>query len=145
MEQAFSIGHLAREAETKVQTIRYYEEIGLIPAPDRTAGNQRRYRQDHLTRLRFVRHARSLGFSLDAIRELLTLSAAPDQSCAAADDIARRHLAQVERRIAQLSALKAELEHMVEQCKGGEIASCRVIEVLGDHTHCLNEHHETGA
>lgn len=142
MSQDLSIGRLAKETGTKVQTIRYYEDIGLIPAPARTEGNQRRYRQDHLTRLRFVRHARSLGFSLDAIRELLTLSASPEQSCEAADEIARRHLVQIVRRIEQLNALKIELEHMVEQCKGGEIGSCRVIEVLGDHSNCLSDRHD---
>jgi DNA-binding transcriptional MerR regulator len=72
--RALSIGDLAARAGTKVQTIRYYEQIALVPAPERSAGNQRRYGASHLERLAFIRHARELGFSLGAIRELLGLS-----------------------------------------------------------------------
>ena len=69
----FSIGHMAREAATKVQTIRYYEEIGIMPDPVRTAGNQRVYGKGDLKRLAFIRHSRELGFSLNAIRSLLSI------------------------------------------------------------------------
>ncbi len=137
-----TIGRLAREGGCKVQTIRYYEQIGLMPEPARTEGNQRRYGQRHAQRLAFIRHARELGFPLDAVRELLSLSDDKDRSCAAADAIAKDHLVAVERRIARLTALKAELERMIEQCKGGRIADCRVIEVVADHSHahCLTDH-----
>ena len=137
-----TIGRLAREGDCKVQTIRYYEQIGLMPAPARTEGNQRRYGRQHVQRLAFIRHARELGFPLDAVRELLSLSDDADRSCAAADAIARDHLVAVERRIARLTALKTELERMIEQCRGGSIADCHVIEVLADHSHahCVTDH-----
>ena len=93
-----------------------------------------------MERLAFIRHARDLGFTLEAIRDLLSLSDRPDQSCAAADAIARAQLAEVESRLARLTALKAELERMVVQCAGGKIADCRVIEVLGDHSLCATDH-----
>jgi DNA-binding transcriptional MerR regulator len=135
-----TIGKLGEAAGVKVPTIRYYEQIGLLPEPDRSAGNQRLYGQSALDRLAFIRHARELGFPLDAIRDLLSLSDRPDQSCAAADVIARAQLAEVESRLARLTALKGELERMVVQCAGGRIADCRVIEVLGDHSLCATDH-----
>ncbi|MHB1216785.1 MAG: MerR family transcriptional regulator [Alphaproteobacteria bacterium] len=143
-KQEFSIGQLAAQTGCKVQTIRYYEQIGLMPEPLRTEGNQRRYGRQHAARLAFVRHSRELGFPLDAIRELLSLADVPDRSCAAADAIARRQLEAVERRIKQLTALKAEFKRMIEQCRGGKICECRVIEVLADssHAHCLNDRHQ---
>lgn len=142
-EGALSIGDLSRATGCKVQTIRYYEQIGLMPAADRTAGNQRRYGRRHLDRLSFIRHSRELGFPLEAVRELLSLTDDPGQSCEAADSIAREQLIEVERRIARLTSLKAELERMVEQCRGGQISDCRVIEVLADHSHahCLSGDH----
>ena len=135
-----TIGKLGQATGVKVPTIRYYEEIGLLPEAERTAGNQRLYSQKALERLRFIRHSRELGFSLEAIRDLLSLSDRPDQSCEAADLIARGQLAEVEARIVRLTALKAELERMVEQCAGGQIRDCRVIEVLGDHSLCGVNH-----
>ena len=140
-----SIGTLSRRTGTKVQTIRYYEQIGLMPEPGRTEGNQRRYGNAELDRLSFVRHARQLGFTLEAIRELLDLSDNPSQSCAEADSIARRQLRQVELRLARLEALRTELERMVHECSGGQTADCRVLEVLRDHSECLTEHEKIGA
>lgn len=136
-----TIGKLGKAAGVKVPTIRYYEQIGLLPGAERSAGNQRLYDQSALNRLAFIRHARELGFPLEAIRDLLSLSDRPDQSCAAADSIAQEQLAAVEARIARLTALKAELERMITQCAQGTIAECRVIESLGDHTHCAGDHH----
>ena len=136
-----TIGDLSRETGCKVQTIRYYEQIGLMPEPARSNGNQRQYSPAHLDRLAFIRHARELGFPLDAIRELLGLADNPSRTCDAADAIARSQLVQVESRIARLQTLKVELERMVEQCRGGMIEDCRVIEVLADHSKCLSEDH----
>tara|TARA_R110002110_G_scaffold3665_2_gene18931 strand:+ start:7456 stop:7896 length:441 start_codon:yes stop_codon:yes gene_type:complete len=140
-----TIGTLARRTGTKVQTIRYYEQIGLMPEPGRTAGGQRRYGEADLDRLAFVRHARQLGFTLEAIRELLDLSDHPGKSCQEADQIARRQLRQVELRMARLEALRTELERMVHECSGGNTADCRVLEVLRDHSECLTDHDEIGA
>ncbi|GER08614.1 MerR family transcriptional regulator [Iodidimonas muriae] len=138
----FTIGHVARATDCKVQTIRYYEQIGLLPQAPRSEGNRRLYAQADIDRLAFIRHARELGFPLDAIRELLSLSDDPNQSCAAADAIARRQLDQVERRITGLVSLKTELMRMIEQCRGGKISDCRVIEVLSDHAQCVTENHQ---
>jgi DNA-binding transcriptional MerR regulator len=99
-----SIGDLARETGCKVQTIRYYEQIGLTPHPARSSGNQRRYDRRHVKRLAFIRHSRQLQA--------------------------------VEQRIVRLQALKIELEGMIDQCRGGQICDCRIIEALGDHTQC---------
>ena len=138
-----TIGKLSAAAGVKVPTIRYYEQIGLLPEADRSTGNQRLYDKTTLERLSFIRHARELGFPLEAIRELLSMADQPDISCAAADDIARRQLGAVRERIMRLQALQTELERMVVQCAHGTVSDCRVIEVLGNHDLCL--HHDHGA
>ena len=135
-----TIGKLGARAGVKVPTIRYYEQIGLLPKAERSSGNQRLYEQKALERLAFIRHARDLGFTLEAIRDLLSLSDRPDQPCDAADAIATAQLAEVESRLARLTALRTELERMVVQCAGGRIADCRVIEVLGNHSLCATDH-----
>ena len=135
-----SIGKLAQATGVKVPTIRYYEQIGLLPEAGRSAGNQRLYGRDTQNRLAFIRHARELGFPLDAIRDLLSLSDRPDQSCAAVDDIAKAQLKAVQARIGRLKALEAELHRMIDQCACGTINDCRVIETLGDHALCAHDH-----
>lgn len=141
MAGELSIGGLARDTGCKVQTIRYYEQIGLMPEPLRTNGNQRRYDLQHAERLAFIRHSRELGFSLDAIRQLLDLSDEPDQTCEDVDAIAKNQLQEVNRRIASLKALKTELERMITQCRGGKVGDCRIIRVLSDHSQCLVHDH----
>ncbi len=135
-----SIGSLGKATGVKVPTIRYYEQIGLLPPAQRSEGNQRLYDARARERLAFIRHARDLGFPLEAIRELLGLADDPDQPCAAADAIARRQLATVKARIARLQALQAELERMLAHSACGRIGDCRVIEVLGNHQLCLHDH-----
>ena len=137
-----AIGELARRTNTKVQTIRYYESIDLVPQPPRSEGGQRRYDEAALNRLAFIRHARELGFGLDAIRDLLSLGDYPEQSCERADAIARDQLGHVERRIRRLQSLKLELERMLAECHGGRVVDCRVIEVLGDHNECFADVHD---
>jgi DNA-binding transcriptional MerR regulator len=140
--RAITIGRVAQETGCKVQTIRYYEQIGLLRPADRSEGNQRLYAAKDLERLHFIRHARDLGFSIEAIRDLLDMADRPDMPCDVADGIARRHLHALEARIARMLSLKAELERMLTQCAGGAIADCRVIEVLSDHGKCLSSRHE---
>ena len=135
------IGEAARVSGVKIPTIRYYEQVGLLPPPARSEGGRRHYTGAELRRLAFIRHARELGFEVDAIRTLLVLQDEPHQSCASADAIAQARLAEVEARIRSLHALKAELEHMIEGCRHGAIADCRVIEVLADHGECQHPHH----
>ncbi len=136
---AVSIGDLARESGVKVPTIRYYESIGLIPEPVRSAGNQRRYQQRDLERLGFIKHARDLGLSLGAIRDLMALADDPDRACDDADRIARDHLAEIRARIAQLQRLEAELVRMTDQCRGGSVGDCRVLQALADRTLCESD------
>jgi DNA-binding transcriptional MerR regulator len=137
-----SIGRVAEAAGCKVQTVRYYETIGLLPPPARSEGNQRVYGGAAVDRLRFIRHARALGFPLDAVRDLLSLADRPDQPCEAVDAIARAQLAAVEPRLDRLAALTTELERMLAQCSGGRIADCRIIESLGDHSLCVTDRDE---
>ncbi|AQZ54274.1 MerR family transcriptional regulator [Martelella mediterranea] len=126
----FSIGDLAKATDTKVVTIRYYERVGLLPKPERTAGNYRSYSAAHLGRLSFIRRARDLGFTIEQVRDLLSLSDQRDRSCDAVDAIACAHLAEVERKIADLQALRHELGSIIDQCGCGTIAECRIIEAL---------------
>ncbi|MCM2395008.1 helix-turn-helix domain-containing protein [Rhizobium sp. S95] len=136
----FSIGDLSRRTGVKVPTIRYYEQMGLIAAADRTEGNQRRYEQADLERLAFIRHARDLGFPIDAIRELLALSRHPDEPCERADDIAREQLVEVREKIARLRKLEDELERIASHCGGHSVGDCYVIRALSDHGLCNHEH-----
>lgn len=135
-----AIGKLSAATGVKVPTIRYYEQIGMLPEASRSGGNQRLYSDDDVRRLGFIRHARDLGFPLGAIRELIGLSDMPDRPCAEVDQIAARQLASVNARISRLVALQGELERMLQQCACGTIADCRVIEVLGNHEHCVTKH-----
>ena len=134
------IGELSRATGTNIETIRYYERIGLLPPPARTGANYRSYDGGHRARLSFVRHSRDLGFTIEEIRSLLDLSDHPDRDCGEADRIATRHLQQVEEKIAQLSALRDELQRIVGRCRGGLAGDCRVIEALGDHGQCEGMH-----
>ena len=135
-----SIGEAARRTGVKVPTIRYYEQIELLRPPSRTVANRRQFDEGDLSRLAFIRHARQLGFEVEAIRTLIALQDDPDQPCSAADAIARARLGEVEQRIASLSALKAELELMIKGCSHGRVDHCRVIEVLADHGQCRHAH-----
>lgn len=126
----FSIGEMARLTGTKVETVRYYESIGLMPSPARTDANYRAYSGRELGRLSFIRRGRDLGFSLEEVGELLRLSDDRSQSCEEVDRIAQSHLIEVERKIADLMALGAELRQLVDQCQHGTIAECRIIEAL---------------
>lgn len=125
-----TIGDLSKATDTKVETIRYYERIGLLAAPARTAGNYRAYAHSELGRLSFIRRARDLGFGIDQIRALLSLSEKKKRSCKAVDVIARQHLADVEIKIADLMALRSELDSLIRQCGCGIIENCRIIEAL---------------
>ncbi len=127
---ATTIGELARATGTKVETVRYYERIGLLPAPPRTGGNYRSYGAAELARMSFIRRARDLGFSVEQVRALLGLSDDKQGDCASIDAIARTHVAEVERKLADLIALRRELKAVITSCKGGAVADCRIIEAL---------------
>ena len=125
------IGRLAQETGTSVETIRYYERIGLLARAPRTGGGFRLYGPDDVHRLRFVRRARELGFSLVAVRELIGLADDPVRPCDEVDAMARAHLSDVNERIAQLTALRGELSRLIRVCQGGNISDCRILEALG--------------
>lgn len=125
------IGELAKATGTKIETVRFYEKAGLLPAPARTDANYRSYGKAHLQRLSFVRRARDLGFSLDAVRELLALADDRSKPCGAVDAIASGHLAEVERKIADLAAMRDELRRVIGSCQRDTVADCKIIETLG--------------
>lgn len=124
------IGDLSRASGVNIETIRYYERIGLLPVPARMANGQRSYNAADARRLGFVRQARYLGFDLAAVRILLTLQEQPEASCKDASRMAQGQLAAVEDRIARLTILRDELSRMVGECRQARVAECRVIEAL---------------
>ena len=126
-----SIGGLAKATGVKIVTIRYYEQVGVLPAVNRTSGNYRNYGGDHVRRLRFVRRCRDLGFSLDQVRDLLRLSATNGPTCAEVCAMAARQRAAVEKKIADLKRLASELQRIGASCNGRRtMAECRIIEAL---------------
>lgn len=129
------IGDLGRQTGTKVNTIRFYEESGLLPQAERTRSGRRIYRDADARRLTFIRQSRNLGFPLDAVRELLTLADEATQPCEAVDRIARVHLAEIDRKIEDLSALRTELARVIGSCSHGTVADCKIIETLAPRGH----------
>ena len=137
----FSIGELSKRTKVKVPTIRYYEEMGLLSEPERTEGNQRRYDAAGLERLSFIKHARDLGFSIEAISALIELQSHPDRSCQAATEIALSQLSDVKAKIKRLKALEKELIRISKGCDGeGVSEDCYVLASLADHKLCLHAH-----
>ena len=137
-----SIGALSDRTGVKVPTIRYYEDVGLLAPAERTSGNQRRYGAADLERLGFIKHARDLGFPIEAIMALISLNDHPDRSCAEATDIAQNQLASVRNKIASLTRLEAELARIAADCSGmGTASDCAVLASLGDHGKCGGAHH----
>jgi Cu(I)-responsive transcriptional regulator len=124
------IGDLARQTDTKVETIRFYEAEGLLPPAERNSHNYRIYTGEHLKRLSFIRRARDLGFTLPQVRALLRLADDRNAPCSQVDEITSEHISQVDRKIADLEALRTELVRNLESCKGATIADCQIIEAL---------------
>lgn len=131
----YTIGQLAKLSSIKATTIRYYENIGLLNAPERSAGNQRRYPKEAVARLAFIRHARTLGFGLDAIADLIRLQSYPDQSCQEAAQLAAELLTNVRKRIAKLHQLEKELTAINDGCRNddGTVANCHVLGSLAQN------------
>ncbi len=140
-----SIGAMSKATDVKVTTIRFYEQIGLLPEPARAPNDRRIYDGRTLERLAFIKHARQLGFSVEAIRTLLDLSDNPDKPCEQANRLAAEQLAAVDSKIARLQALRSELHRVVAAACDGRASECRVIEVLSDHGLCEIEHAEPAA
>jgi DNA-binding transcriptional MerR regulator len=136
----YSIGELSADTGVKVPTIRYYEGIGLIPEPGRTEGNQRRYDKAARDRLRFISHARAMGFPMPSLKAMLRIAGHKEAPCADLDEIVGERLAEVDERIERLTRLRGELAGMLASHHHGTVADCRIIEVLSDHEECAHEH-----
>lgn len=124
------IGQLGQATGIKVTTIRFYEEQGLLREPRRSASGRRQYGDTDRLRLAFIRRSRGLGFPINAVRELLTLSDEASTSCTAVDTIARAHLADIDQKIADLMAMRTELDRVIGSCRHGTVADCKIIETL---------------
>ena len=128
---AIQIGELARRTGCSVETIRYYERVGVLPRPPRSAGRYRLYDTGDVRRLAFVRRARELGFTLDEVRALLVLSAAnTENTCSEVREVTARHLADVRAKIADLRAMERVLSEAVRRCNAGEVPGCPLIDTL---------------
>ena len=125
-----SIGDLSSATGVAVETIRYYERIGLMPSPPRTRSNYRSYDDGHGTRLSFIRRSRDLGFTVEEVRALLDLADRTEHDCQEVDALARRHLDEVESKIRDLELLRSELHDMIDHCGRSTVADCRIIRAL---------------
>ncbi|MEY4561417.1 MAG: hypothetical protein RLZZ618_694 [Pseudomonadota bacterium] len=134
MIATISIGVLAQQTGCTVPTIRYYEEIGLLPVGPRTDAGRRVYGRPAVERLTFIRRCRDFGFSIEQVRELMELVAHPDRSCVEVRDIASIHLSEVRKKLAELQALQSCLSAFVERCDnacaGGPTIDCTIFEDL---------------
>jgi DNA-binding transcriptional MerR regulator len=124
-------GDLAKAVGVKVETVLFYEKVGLLPPPSRSQANYRQYDLSHVMRLTFIRRARDLGFGLHAVRDLLTMADDKDQPCMAIDNIATAQLREVKRKIADLQLLETELSNIIGQCRNGFVSDCKIVEALG--------------
>lgn len=139
------IGELAKRAACQVETVRYYEREGLLPAPARSEGNYRLYGQEHLERLVFIRNCRTLDMTLEEIRRLLALRDLPQESCAGINSLVDEHIEHVEARITSLQALRLQLSELRDRCNRVQDAEdCGIlrhlnasggVQALPDHGH----------
>lgn len=127
----FPIGRLSAETGVNIETIRYYERIGIMPAPPRTEGGQRTYGAEHLKRLTFIRRCRELGFSLDEIRALLGLAGGHALTCAEVSDMAHAHIADIRQKVKDLKKLERVLTDLAARCHGRRVPECPILDVLG--------------
>lgn len=133
----FSIGAMSRHTGVKIPTIRYYEQMGLLSCEGRSSGNQRRYSQSGLDQLNFIKHARDLGLTLEAIGELIGMDVAEH---AETHQIATEHLQSVRARIARLQGLERELSRILTTCDGASGHDCNILRAFGDHSNCVTDH-----
>lgn len=128
MNERMTIGEAAAASGMAADNIRYYEKIGLLAKPSRTAtGNYRTYTTTEIQRLSFIRRARELGFPVEQVREMLELAHHHERDCARVDQLTHEHLLGIDRKIADLTALRHELEAMLTSCHGGTVRECRVL------------------
>ncbi len=130
----FPIGVLATATDVNIETIRYYEKIGLMPAPPRNEGRQRIYDQSHLKRLTFIRRSRELGFSLSQVRELLGLVRGHELMCAEVKSMTDGHVADIRRKVKDLKKLERVLTDLSAQCDGDAVPDCPILDALSKRT-----------
>jgi MerR family transcriptional regulator, mercuric resistance operon regulatory protein len=130
MSEEFSIGALSERSGVNVETIRYYEKIGVMPIPARTAAGYRIYNLDHLRRLHFVRRGRELGFNLDELRGLLHLVDGHSFTCAQVQALTVEHLKDIRQKIIDLRRLERVMSEMAKQCSGDQLPECPIIDAL---------------
>lgn len=128
----FSIGDLSRQTGVHIETIRYYERIGVMPKPPRTSAGRRLYGDEFVRRLSFIARSRQLGFSLDEVRSLLSLVDGNDYSCAEVRELTLAHAAEARRKIADLKTLQRTLKDMAAQCTGEDVPDCPIVDALFD-------------
>lgn len=126
----FSIGILSERSGVNVETIRYYEKIGVMPIPARSAAGYRVYDLDHLRRLHFVRRGRELGFSLDELRGLLHLVDGHAYTCGEVHELTIRHLADIRQKIRDLRRLEKVMSEMAAQCTRNKVPDCPIVDAL---------------
>jgi MerR family mercuric resistance operon transcriptional regulator len=131
-DELLTRGALAAQTGCNIETIRYYEQIGILPPPPRSQGGHRLYGQPLVRRLNFVRRSRDLGFNLEEIRELLRVVDGGNYTCGQVEALALKHVQDIRRKIADLKKLKVVLETMASQCSGGKIPKCPIIDALFD-------------
>ncbi len=127
----FPIGALSAQTGVNIETIRYYERIGIMPAPPRTEGRQRVYDEAHLKRLSFIRRSRELGFSLDQTRDLLGLVRGHGLTCAEVKVMTEQHVAEIRNKVKDLKRLERVLNDLAAQCHGNKVPDCPILEALG--------------
>jgi len=125
-----TIGGLSKQTGCNIETIRYYERIGLLPKPPRTEGGHRLYEREQIKRLVFIRRSRELGFSLDEIRTLLRLVDGKRYTCQEVKTLMEEHLGDIKKKITDLKRLQKTLGEISAQCQGGQIPECPIIDAL---------------
>ncbi|MGB7336454.1 MAG: helix-turn-helix domain-containing protein [Salaquimonas sp.] len=128
--RGYAIGAMSRETGVNIETIRYYERIGIMPKPDRTEGGNRQYNYDQLKRLFFIKRCRELGFSIEEIRALLQMVDRADFTCGEVHTMTVDHLTTVKKKVADLKRLEKALGAMAAQCGKGDVPACPIIDTL---------------
>lgn len=128
--RGYPIGQMSQKTGVNIETIRYYERVGIMPKPDRTKGGNRQYDHDQLKRLFFVRRARELGFDLAEVRALLSMADRTDFTCAEVHTLTVDHLASVQKKITNLRKLEKVLSLMAADCSQGDVPDCPILETL---------------
>jgi MerR family mercuric resistance operon transcriptional regulator len=128
--RGYAIGEISRRTGVNIETVRYYERIGIIPKPDRTKGGNRQYNHEQLKRLTFVKRCRELGFSLNEVRALLEMADRDDFTCNEVHDMTVAHLAGIKKKLFDLKLLEQSLKKMVSECSKGDVPECPIINTL---------------